>query len=88
MKIDPKAESLTPTQQKLKKACKDFEAVMVNQLLSQMSKGSGLLESSSASQTYHEILNDELAKQISVGPGMGIADMLYQQMKEQVDESG
>lgn len=87
MKIEPNPKAINPTQQKLKKACKDFEAVMVGQMFAQMSQGEGLLGGSSASRSYREMLNDELSKQISAGPGMGIADVLYRQMKDQVDES-
>ncbi|HBN09720.1 MAG TPA: hypothetical protein DD435_14060 [Cyanobacteria bacterium UBA8530] len=75
-----------PAQMKLKKACKDFEAIMVGQLLAlaQPKRSSETLGGSSTDQTYQGMLYDELAKRISAGPGMGVAEVLYRQLKDQV----
>jgi len=73
---------LTPEQRKLKATCREFEAVMINQMLSQIhssSKG-GMLDGGSAMRTYRSMMDDALARDIAHGEGMGVADVLYKQL--------
>lgn len=85
MQIGPVGQPTTPEEKKFQKACKDFEAVFIRQMLNEMqTQSKALLGGSSADQTYREMLYDELSKRISAGPGMGVADVLYRQLKDQV----
>ncbi len=73
---------LSPEQRKLKAVCREFEAVMIAQMLSQVhasSKG-GMLDGGSAMRTYRTMMDDALARDIAHGEGMGVADVLYKQL--------
>lgn len=70
---------------KLKQACQDIEAVFIQHLLKQLRatipKG-GLIPESMATQMYEEMLDAEYSKLMASAPkNLGIADMLYQQLK-------
>lgn len=73
---------LSPEQRKLKAACREFEAVMIAQMLSQVSASSkgGMLDGGSAMRTYRSMMDDALARDIAHGEGMGVADVLYKQL--------
>lgn len=73
---------LSPEARKLKAVCREFEAVMINQMLAQVSasESQGMLEGGSAMRTYKSMRDDALARDIAHGEGMGVADMLYRQL--------
>lgn len=68
---------------KLKKSCKDFEAIILQQMLTTMRKTipkGGLLEGGYAQDMYQSISDEGLAKEMTKGKGIGLADILYQQL--------
>ena len=71
--------------EKLKEACRDFEAIFIKQMLNAM-KGtiskSGLMDGGFAEEIYDDMLYDEYAKKISSHAGLGIADSLYRQLTQ------
>ena len=71
-------------EQKLKiaKAAKDFESLMTAMMLKSMNKTTeGMFgNSDSGGDVLDTIFESELAKQISKGKGLGIADMLYKKL--------
>ena len=72
---------------KIKKACSDFEAMLVHQLLKAMRqtvpKG-GLLESSHAKDNYEMLLDQKIADEIvRKGQGLGLQTVLYKQITRQ-----
>lgn len=73
---------LSPQERKLKAVCREFEAVMIAQMLSQVhaSGQGGMLEGGSAMRTYRSMMDDALARDIAHGEGMGVADLLYRQL--------
>lgn len=68
---------------RLKKACADFEAIFVRQLLrsskSAFSEG-GLLGQSRESKSYQDMSDDQLAQAVTRGPGLGIGKLLHEQL--------
>ncbi|MGI6145108.1 MAG: rod-binding protein [Peptococcia bacterium] len=74
---------------KLKQACQEIEAMFVQHMLKQMRatvpKG-GLIPESMASKMYQEMLDAEYSKLIASSPhhSLGIADLIYQQLKPQI----
>jgi flagellar protein FlgJ len=74
---------------KLKQACQDIETMFIQQMLKQMRatvpKG-GLIPESMASNLYQEMLDAEYSKLMASSPGdsLGIADLIYQQLKPQI----
>ena len=66
----------------MEKVARDFESVFVNKLFESMRKGvpkSGLLDSS-AMKMYQSMMDQEMAKLMSVGKGMGIGEMVYKDL--------
>jgi len=67
-------------QEKLKKACEDFEAIFVNMLLKSMKNTvdeGGLTKKSHAREMFESMLDEEMAGSIAKGRGVGIAEILY-----------
>ena len=73
---------------KLREACQELEAVFANQLLRQMRATvpkSGLMEESAGSSIYLDMLDEEYSKVIAKSrSNMGIAEMLYKQLKQDI----
>jgi len=68
---------------KLEKACNDFEALFVKYMMQQMRDtipADGMLGQSQAEKIYTGMLDDEVAKSVSHGRGLGLAAAMYQQM--------
>ena len=75
---------------KLKKACNDFEAIIIKQMLTTMRKSipkGGLFESGYEHEMFQSMQDDELAKSIAHGKGMGIAEALYDQVSGKIKQS-
>ncbi len=67
----------------LKKVCRDFESIFVNQLMQQMRRTipkEGLLGGGKAEEIYTTMQDAEMAKNISQQRGIGLADVLYRQL--------
>lgn len=68
---------------KLKKACQDFEAIILQQMLTAMRKSipkDGLLEGGYSQDMYQSMYDEALAKEMASGKGIGLADNLFQQL--------
>jgi flagellar protein FlgJ len=77
---NPKARN---DQDKLERACDDFEALFVKYMMQQMRKTipkDGLFGQSQAENIYTGMLDDEVAKSVSHGRGLGLAKAMYEQM--------
>lgn len=77
-------------EQKLKKACADFEAILVYQLLKTMRqtvpKG-GFLSGSHGKDTFEMMLDQKLATDLAAkGNGLGLQKALYQQLTRQTQK--
>jgi flagellar protein FlgJ len=70
-------------QSKLKKVCKDFESLFIAQVLKSMRSAvasEGLIGNSNEGQIIQAMFDENLAISIANGGGMGIGDLLYQQL--------
>lgn len=70
-------------EQQLKKACADFEAVILNMMYKQMKATipeSSLIEKSTATEIYESMLDDKLVEEAAKNGGIGLADVLYKQL--------
>lgn len=78
-------ESGLSPHKKLKRACQDFEAMFVGYVLKSMRKTvpeGGFIKKSAGERIYREMLDMEVASSISKNRGMGLADVLYNQLKK------
>ena len=77
------------TDEKLKKAATDFEAVFVKQMMDTMNstvEKSDFLNGGSAEETFRGMLTEQYANNIASSPStsFGLADQIYRQMKDNV----
>jgi flagellar protein FlgJ len=87
----PQAAELSPNRQaeekKLQDACKQFESLFLNQLFTQMRKSipkCDLFGEGKDREMFDEMMDTERAKAWSESGGIGLANLLYQQMKNTI----
>lgn len=69
----------------LRQACEDFESVFVAYLLKSMRKTvpkSELMNGGLSQDTYQSMMDDEIARAVAKGPGIGLAAAIYRQLNE------
>ena len=69
--------------QKLRDATIDFETLFIKQMLNSMRKTvskSGLLDGGQAQEIFEDMLYDEYASKMAKTAGLGISDMMFQQL--------
>ncbi len=74
----------TKNDKKLKEACKDFEAFFLNMVIEEMRKGlpkNTLIPETNAMKIYEYMYYSTLTKEAVKGQSLGIADMLYNFLK-------
>ncbi|MDC7241667.1 MAG: rod-binding protein [Spirochaetales bacterium] len=72
---------------KLKQACEDFEAIFIKQMLDSMKKTinkSELTKKNMGEDIFEDMLYDEYAKKMSSTAGLGVGDMMFQQLSRQL----
>ncbi|MCL6518706.1 MAG: rod-binding protein [Armatimonadetes bacterium] len=77
--------AVVSNEQKLRKACKEFESVLIHQLLTIMRQSipkTDLFGDRREEELFNSMLDEEIAKQISLTNPLGIADMLYTQLSK------
>ncbi len=69
---------------KLEEACQQFEEMFLNQMMSEMRKGagSGGLGNSQQTKMFQGMMDQERAKMWAQEGGIGLSNMLFQQMKQ------
>ena len=66
-------------------ACRDFEAIFIHQLLKLMRDSgpkSDLFESSFARDVYEDMMDEQLAKEMSQSGVFGVGDVLFEHAKQ------
>jgi flagellar protein FlgJ len=72
-------------EQTLRKASQEFESIFVHLLLKEMRKGmptGGVFERSMAREWFEGMMDDAVAKEVSKGPGIGLAGPIFDQMRQ------
>lgn len=67
----------------LKKACQDFEAIILQQMLTAMRKSvpkSELFDGGFSQDMYQSMYDESLAQEMASGHGIGLADALFRQL--------
>ncbi|WP_031482004.1 rod-binding protein [Maridesulfovibrio frigidus] len=73
----------------LRSACKKFEAVFMGKIWQQMRKGvqkSGYLKNNYEEQ-YTSMFDKDFSEKLADGGGIGLGDMLYQQLRSKLDSA-
>jgi len=74
-------------QEKLYKSCQELESVFLNKVLDSMRAtvvSGGLFAKSFAQDTFESMLYEEYAKKMSQAGSLGIADIIYKQLSQQL----
>ncbi len=72
----------------LRRSCQDFEAIFIQYMFKSMRKSipdGGLFEKDTAHEIYLDMLDAEVAKEISRQQSPGLADQMYHQMEKLLD---
>jgi len=75
---------------KLLEACKDFEAILLNKMLSTMRESipeGGLFEKSYGEKIYQSMLDEQMTNEWAHGKGMGLGELLYKQLSRSIKPS-
>jgi Rod binding domain-containing protein len=75
--------------EKLRESCEGFEAIFVQKMWEQMRKTlpkEGYLHSKDE-ETYQSLFDIELSKKMTSAGGIGLADMLYEQLSQQLERT-
>ncbi len=82
------AKAMEKRDKELRKACEGFEAMFLSMMYRQMRATvpeNELFGESNALKIFQDMRDDELMKNVAAGGGIGIADMMYKQLKPQVE---
>ncbi|MFT9495702.1 rod-binding protein [Anaerosolibacter sp.] len=77
----------TQDEKKLMQACKDLESVFVNMMFKNMRAtvpSDGFIEKSFGRETFESMLDEEIAKTIGKGQGVGLAQQMYKQLSRNI----
>ena len=75
---------------KLLKASKDFEGILVKEILKSMRStltNGGMFGTGIAGEIYSDMMDDAVASKIAGRGDMGLADIIYKQMVKSIDPS-
>jgi flagellar protein FlgJ len=75
----------TADDKKLMATCRDFEALFIQQLLKEMRKTvpkDGIIPESYEQSIYNSMLDEEWANSMSESKSFGLADMLFEQLRD------
>ena len=81
------APSQAQDEAKLQEACKQFETLFLTQMFAQMRKSGGgsggMMGGGQGEEMFQGMLDEERAKSWAQEGGVGLASILFQQMKQQ-----
>jgi flagellar protein FlgJ len=76
-------------EKKLKKACQDFEGIMINMMLKSMRQtlpGSDIFGNSMGKEIYRSMYDQELSEKIAKGENnLGLGEALYRDLSKKMD---
>lgn len=90
--ISPQTQPVTGRKQRdlqsLRESSRDFETLYVMEMFKAMRKSvpnDGLFKKEMATEVFQEMLDMETAREVTRGPGIGIAEAIYRQMSPLVE---
>jgi len=75
---------------KLKAACQQFEALFVQMMMKNMRstiQDGGFIEKSYAREMFEGMFDEEIAKEVSKGQGIGVSQMMYEQLSKTLKDN-
>ncbi|SFH69421.1 flagellar protein FlgJ [Tindallia magadiensis] len=74
--------------ERLMAACREFESIFLHMMIRQMRDtvpDNSLIEKSHAREIFEDLHDEELAKNMAKGQGIGLAQQMYQQLSRHVE---
>lgn len=84
----PAADKKSQDLEALRQSCREFETIYVMEMYKAMRKTvpeDGLFEKNNSTKIYTEMLDMETAKATTRGKGLGIAEAMYRQMADLIE---
>jgi len=75
--------------QRLREACKQFEALFIEYMLKTMRRSipkAGLFKRENAEKIYTSLFDQKVAERIAESKGIGISDILYKELSKMLTE--
>lgn len=72
---------------KLKEACREFESIMLDMMYRQMKATvpkSDLIPSDAGREVFESMLDEKLVEEASKGSSIGLADIMYKQLRRNI----
>jgi flagellar protein FlgJ len=79
-----------PKDAKLRQACADFESIFVNYILRSARKTlpqQGLFHDTHEGKIYESMMDEQMARSVARGRGLGLGELLYDQLKKHGEPS-
>lgn len=73
-----------PKDARLRQACADFESIFVNYILRSARKAlpqAGLFGDTHEGKIYESMMDEQMARSVARGRGLGLGELLYDQLK-------
>jgi len=83
LRENPRDRRLDPASRKVMASAREFEAVMLEQLLTSMRTTVGGSTQSSTMRSYSEMLDGEMAREMASAGGIGLADSIARELMQQ-----
>jgi len=74
-------------EKKLQEACKDFEALFINQLMKEMRKTvkkSGFIDGGNAEKIFQSMLDEKYSETMAESGDLGLGQMMFRQLKNRL----
>lgn len=76
--------------EELKKVSQEIEAIFLNMMFSQMNSSilkSDLIEKAPGHEIWESMFNEKVADEASKGKGIGLAELIYQQISKNIENT-
>jgi len=87
--IEKIADKVAIEKYKLKKACKEFEAIFIEYMLKTMRRSipkANLFKRESAEEIYTFLFDQKIAEKLAESKGLGLSDILYKELVKLIPE--
>jgi peptidoglycan hydrolase FlgJ len=84
-KQTPDPQRVHKDKEALKKSCQDFEAIFIQSMFKAMRKTvpeGGIFEKDTSTETFQEMIDQEIATDVSRRQSVGLAEQMYRQLEK------
>jgi len=89
MRIEKLEDNIEVKREKLREACKEFEAIFIEYMLKVMRRSipkSNLFKRELSEEIYTSLFDEKIAEEVAKVKGLGIGDMLYKELSRLIPD--